>query len=266
MHPPAQAHAPPARAQSFPVQSLTVGGVTDIGRKRSQNQDAFRILPAENIFVVADGMGGHRGGEIASTLAVEKISETLTSLLKGTDAVDPAKALRSAIGSANRAIFERATIEPPLQGMGTTVVLGWWFQGLFWLGQVGDSRCYLLRDRNWAWQVTRDHSLVTEKLRAGLITREELKTDRMRNVITRSVGFEDSVQVDVYPLQMQTGDWILICSDGLSGMMSDEELRKVWLDGVQQGLSPQVLAEELVQRANECGGEDNITAVLVNFS
>lgn len=291
----------PTSGSSSPATTLTGAALTDIGRKRSQNQDAVFADEAAGIFVVADGMGGHRGGEIASSIAVQVIPKAIQDGLSdglrdgrkeaqkntlngahspieiqrqdsgepqspGRPPVRPEDLLRRSILEANRRIFERAQNEPALRGMGTTVVVGWWHGGKFWIGQVGDSRCYLLRDQKHCWQLTRDHSLVTEKLRAGLITREELKTDRMRNVITRSVGFETLVEVDVYPLQVQPGDWILICSDGLSGMISDQFLFETWQHGVRQSLTPKSLAERLIQCANEGGGEDNISAVLIQFA
>src|ERR1051325_3325701 len=185
---------------------------TDIGRKRAQNQDNLAAHPDIGLFMVADGMGGHRGGETASAMAVQIVPEEVRARLAGACA-DPRQVLTESILAANRKIFERSYHEPQLQGMGTTETVLLFKGGLLTIGHVGDSRCYFLRPDS-LWQATRDHSLVQEKLRAGLITRDEVKTDRMKNVITRSVGFEAEVNVEIYEMSVRKGDTFLLCSDG----------------------------------------------------
>jgi protein phosphatase len=236
-----------------------VGFKTDIGRKRSQNQDSGLSLPELGLFIVADGMGGHQGGETASSTAVEVISN---SIRRHTPPFNPKKVLSEAIVAANQAIFEKALQDPKLEGMGTTTTALLFQEGKLTIGHVGDSRCYFFRP-GALWQATRDHSLVQEKLRAGLISRKDVKNDRMKNVITRSVGFEKEVNVETYQMEIQSGDCFLLCSDGLSGLIDDSLiLQTIQLYGFQEG-NVQKAAEALVASANSHGGDDNITSILV---
>lgn len=256
--------------------------VSDIGKRRAQNQDSGGSFPDLRLFVVADGMGGHRGGEVASKMAVEAIHETFER------ALESGKSGRAALGDAsklaNQKIMERARKETELEGMGTTVtslyfdIPGHGEQSKAWVGHVGDSRCYLIR-RDGIWQVTRDHSLVQEKLRAGMITRDQLKTDRMKNVITRSVGFDLNFGIDIYEYTPYPGDLFLLCSDGLSGPLDDsmifETAERVYFsaidtpafEGREQGYGALLkkFTEALVQGANNEGGDDNITALVVRY-
>jgi protein phosphatase len=218
------------------------------------------------LFIVADGMGGHRGGEIASAMVAEIVPKHVgeTQIIKDWS---PRTALAESIQSANNAIFERAMNETKLQGMGTTTTALLFRGNTLTVGHVGDSRVYYFR-QNAIWQVTRDHSLVEEKLRAGLITRAEMRTDRMKNVITRSVGFESKVNVELYEMETKKGDLFLICSDGLSGFVEDEKMMNIIQDEVirkrsveNYDLKPAV--EKLIAAANDNGGDDNITCVLV---
>jgi protein phosphatase len=242
---------------------FNVGFQTDIGRKRQQNQDHGGAYPELGLFVVADGMGGHKGGEIASAMAVQTVESHVREAEK-TTSWDPRQVITDAIQKANDQIFQRSTAEPQLHGMGTTTTALLFSQDLLTIGHVGDSRAYYFRPHE-VWQVTRDHSLVMEKLRAGLITRDQVKTDRMKNVITRSVGFEPAVNVEVYEMAVQAGDIFLICSDGLSGLIDDPDM----LDVVQRDLldhgDARRAVENLVVAANERGGDDNITAILVQI-
>jgi serine/threonine protein phosphatase PrpC len=244
-----------------------VGCVTDIGRKRAQNQDNVRAAPELGLFIVADGMGGHRGGEIASEMVVEIVPDFVRHAQRQHDWSAP-QVIAKAIAAASLAVHQRAVQTPELQGMGTTTV-AMLFSGTarhprLTIGHVGDSRCYLLRPGS-IWQATRDHSLVQEKLRAGLITRAELKTDRMKNVITRSVGFEPEVVVDAYELEVRPGDAFLLCSDGLSGMIDDSEILRIVDRGRELGQDPQKTVEQLIEAANRNGGEDNVSSILVEL-
>jgi protein phosphatase len=241
---------------SFRVQGY---GLTHIGMKRKNNQDNFILVPEQNLFVVADGMGGHKGGETASAIAVATIADFYKS---GSPGNNPVKRMQQAIVAANAAIQKKGSTDASLQGMGTTTVAIHFNGTRAFVGHVGDSRCYLVHpDR--IWQVTRDHSLVQEKLRAGLITRAQLKTDRMKNVITRSVGFEDEVNVDVYQLEPHPGDVFVMCSDGLSGMVDDSEIKDIISDLVFNKGDAEGACKQLIDSANEHGGDDNVTVVMV---
>ena len=225
--------------------------------KRTNNQDSGACFPELGLFIVADGMGGHKGGEVASKMSVDEIAAIMQKDLQKTRS-QPKTVLTEAIQGASRAIFSRSQNDPALLGMGTTTTALYFSESGLNIGHVGDSRCYFLRD-GFIWQVTRDHSLVQEKLRAGMITREQMKTDRMKNVITRSVGFDAAPQVDVYEYSPHQGDLFLICSDGLSGLVTDEGILQI----VVESDSPQSAVDALVAQANKNGGDDNVTALLV---
>jgi serine/threonine protein phosphatase PrpC len=241
-----------------------VGCATDIGRKRSQNQDSVVSAPEMGLFVVADGMGGHRGGETASRMVVEIVPDLVRKAQKK-PGWDPRLVISQAIETASRAIYEHALKTPALQGMGTTAVAMLFKSGRLYVGHVGDSRCYYIQE-GAIWQATRDHSLVQEKLRAGLISREELKTDRMKNVITRSVGFEPHVAVEVYEMDARPGDTFLLCSDGLSGLVEDDEILELYERGQKQKLETQQTVEKMIEIANRNGGDDNISTIIVEIT
>ncbi|MGK5086207.1 Stp1/IreP family PP2C-type Ser/Thr phosphatase [Bdellovibrionota bacterium FG-2] len=247
---------------------------TDIGRKRAKNQDSIFGDPHLGLFIVADGMGGHSGGEIASSMAVEVIAKNVRANSQGSE-WEPKQVLRSAIEEANSEIFERACLEDSLRGMGTTATALLFKPPQLAIGQVGDSRCYMLR-RGAIWQLTRDHSLVQEKLRAGLITREALRTDRMKNVITRSVGYEKQISVELFEMTPSPKDFFLICSDGLTGMIEDAEILEILSPHLFQEASAQGdhdrppsipdALQALIDAANDRGGDDNVSAVLVQLT
>lgn len=240
---------------------ITSAGATNIGRKRKVNQDSFLMEPGSRLFVVADGMGGHAGGETASKLTVETVVQSLLDDKNSSLKLEAQDLVMGAIHRANTAVYSTAEKNKALSGMGTTVVSMYFDAGKIFVGHVGDSRVYLAR-KNQIWQVTKDHSLVNEKLKAGIITRDQLKRDKSRNVITRSVGFESSVLVDIYQKEVAPGDLYLACSDGLSGMVEDMEMIKA-IDEFGWGnddLTP--LVNHLIEKANEHGGDDNITCVV----
>lgn len=236
-------------------------GATNIGRKRKVNQDSFLMEPGSCLFVVADGMGGHAGGETASKLTVETVVQSILSDRGSSLAMTPGDLLMGAIHRANTAVHGTAEKNKALQGMGTTVVSMYFDGGKLFVGHVGDSRVYMAR-KNQLWQITKDHSLVNEKLKAGIITREQMKKDKSRNVITRSVGFESSVLVDVYQKEVSPGELYFACSDGLSGMVSDDELIKTidQLGWDTDDLTP--LVNALIEKANANGGDDNVTVLV----
>ncbi|MEK6580554.1 MAG: Stp1/IreP family PP2C-type Ser/Thr phosphatase [Bdellovibrionota bacterium] len=240
---------------------LRAGFATDIGKRRTQNQDSFAALPEFGLFVVADGMGGHRGGEIASAMVTETVPKFVKEATshKGWN---PRVVLVEAIQAANAAIYERGRTHAELQGMGTTTTALIFNGNTLTIGHVGDSRCYFFRP-HMLWQATRDHSLVAERLRAGLITREEAKMDRMKNIITRSVGFEPSLNVEIYDMELNPGDAFLVCSDGLSGLIDDPTMLKIVENKLYGAKDPNSAVKTLIDAANSNGGDDNITAILV---
>lgn len=244
-------------------------GQTDVGRRRERNEDSFLIDEELGLFVVADGMGGHAGGGTASRLAIDTIDAQLRHAWE--DPVGPfhrdvslqdsplPDVLRLAVDAACGAIFRKARDEPELSGMGTTVTALVLKGRDAFFAHVGDSRAYLVRG-GLIQQISEDHSLVNEQIKAGVITPEEAKHSRFRNVITRSVGFEESVLVDVMGLVAEVGDTFVLCSDGLANLVADDEIR----DAVR-AIPLDDLPDSLIALANDRGGDDNITVVCVRL-
>lgn len=239
-----------------------VGAATDIGKKRAKNQDHLLVLPELGVFAVADGMGGHQGGEIASHQALAALEQSFTQQSKQKTQATPHESLSQALLAANRRVYEIAQQDPQLSGMGTTLTCLFFTELEIFIGQVGDSRCYLLK-KEAIWQLTRDHSLVQEKVRAGLITREQAKTDSMRNVITRSIGYEPQVEIDLFSFQPQHDQAFLLCSDGLSGQLDDRALLRIAQSQFFSDGDAEKTAQEYIHVANLQGGDDNITCILV---
>jgi len=237
---------------------------TDTGRAREHNEDSFLVNDSLGLYLVADGMGGHAGGEVASRLAVEVIERELLRRREESPETfaEPASermrdAFVAAVETASREVYQRSAAEPRLHGMGTTLT-GLLLQGrTAWVAHVGDSRVYLVRDGQIRL-LTEDHSLVHEQMRAGLLTPEEARHSHLRNIITRSVGFEARVPVDVLKEEVREGDLFLLCSDGLSNLVDDEEMLEF-----AESHPPEQLPDVLVDLANARGGDDNITAVVV---
>jgi protein phosphatase len=236
---------------------LTCAGRTDVGIIRSGNEDNYLMIPDRGVFVVADGMGGHAAGEVASEMAVRFTTRELGTL-GGLDDEQVAERMRSAIRAANTAIFERTLTEHDKRGMGTTVTALVVYGARFLVGQVGDSRAYLLRDGKLV-QITKDHSYVQEQVDAGYLTPEQARTHPYSNVITRCVGASQDVLPDIYVGAVRAADLFLLASDGLTGMLEDYQLAEI----VRGDAVPQRLVDELVAAANRHGGLDNITAILV---
>ncbi|HTR21938.1 MAG TPA: Stp1/IreP family PP2C-type Ser/Thr phosphatase [Gemmatimonadales bacterium] len=239
---------------------ITCAGRTDVGVIRSGNEDNFLMVPDRGIFVVADGMGGHAAGEVASEMAVRYIARELGSL-KGLGDEEVAERIRMAIRTANGAIFERTLTEHDKRGMGTTVTSLVLYSGRFQIGQVGDSRAYLVRDGKLT-QITKDHSYVQEQVDAGYLTPEQARTHPYSNVITRCVGANSDVIPDVYVGSVKQADTFLLASDGLTGMLEDFELQDIMSRPSQM---PQEQVDLLISEANRHGGLDNITAVIVRI-
>lgn len=218
------------------------------------------MVPDRGIFVVADGMGGHAAGEVASEMAVRYIARELGSL-KGLGDEEVAERMRMAIRTANGAIFERTLTEHDKRGMGTTVTALVLYSGRFQIGQVGDSRAYLVRDGKLT-QITKDHSYVQEQVDAGYLTPEQARTHPYSNVITRCVGANSDVMPDVYVGSVKQEDTFLLASDGLTGMLEDFELQDIMTRPNQM---PQDQVDLLISEANRHGGLDNITAIVVRI-
>ncbi len=249
-------------------------GITDIGRKRQRNEDSYLVNDKIGLYIVADGMGGHAGGEFASKIAVSTVEEIIRGedraksnvpMQTYLDASDQSSStegqeqdrLKDAINRAGNMIVRRAFEDPELKGMGTTSTVMFVSSDKAYIAHVGDSRAYCVREGQII-QITEDHSLVHEQLKSGLITEEEAKTHQLKNIITRSVGVQEEVEVDTVVWKIQPGDSYLLCSDGLSNMVHDEELQEIISKyNVEQG------ARELVDLANQRGGEDNITLILL---
>ena len=225
---------------------FVVGARTDVGRVREGNEDSYMVH--EPLFAVADGMGGHQGGEVASKLALD-------TLLEATDGV----ALAQAVQDANRAVFERAGSDPALAGMGTTLTAFIADGDTLRLAHVGDSRAYLLRDGELQ-RITTDHTVVEGLVEKGELTPQEASIHPQRSILTRAVGVEGDVQVDQASLDLRPGDRLLLCSDGLTGMIEDDHINRI----LEERPDPQDAADALVEAANEAGGQDNVTAVVID--
>jgi serine/threonine protein phosphatase PrpC len=233
---------------------------TDIGNVRKVNQDSYLLNSHIGLFVVCDGMGGHAGGEIASSLCCSIIEKCI--LKAAIDEVhDDSKfhqILSTSINRASTEIYEEALRNPDLKGMGTTATTVL-IQGLrLHCGHVGDSRFYLIR-QGYMYLLSSDHSLINEQIKAGVITEEEALSHRLRNIITRSVGFLEEEFVDCFSVALELGDYILLCSDGLTGKVSNQDICKQIITHDLQSVG------HLIDIAKERGGEDNITAVLLKI-
>ena len=242
---------------------------TDVGRKRQGNEDSFCLEPGLGLYVVADGMGGHAAGEVASRLAVEAIREWIAKYLAGEDVatIGPAAPggsgganfLLSSIRHANRVIFDVAQSRVDYAGMGTTVAAALTQGGMVVLAHVGDSRIYRIRNDRIE-QVSRDHSFVQQQVDRGVISLDDAHTSQYRHMITRALGLKEAVEVDLAEEPAEAADILLLCSDGLSDLLEDEEI----LTTVQEHPSDLDRAcQALVDRANYKGGDDNVTAILI---
>lgn len=236
---------------------LKTFSITDTGRIRKQNQDyvftsEIPVGPLNNLFIVADGMGGHKAGDYASRYAIATIVEEIEGSKDG-----PVAALEKAICSANSHIRIKSRENEEMIGMGTTVVAATIRDDIMCVANVGDSRLYVINDE--VKQITVDHSLVEEMVRMGGIGREQARVHQDKNIITRAIGAEDEIKIDFFQVELRKGDMILLCSDGLTNMVEDEEIRMILL--AQNDIAGK--AEALVAAANQNGGKDNITVILI---
>lgn len=234
-------------------------GLTDIGRKRKSNQDSIYLNDEKSFFVVADGMGGHNGGDIASQMTVEYFNQ---SLANNKEEITKEFLLKN-LAEINLRIFNHGSETPELKGMGTTVACLSFNKNEANILNVGDSRVYLIQNKK-LYQLSKDHSLVQEKLNLGFYDREAAKNDPQKNILTKAVGHELTTTPDLFTYQVKKSDLFLICSDGLHGKVSDHTLLNIInsvSDFNQQSLKE--LAKKLIDKANENGGQDNISVILV---
>ena len=249
-------HRSPEQPKSKAEENLPAGILcafrTDVGKVRANNQDAPIVSEKLRLYGVADGMGGHKGGEVASTSARD-------DLLRELEGKTPSvAALSGAIEEVNRQIYHQQEHDDALTGMGTTLSVLWMSDNFVYIGRVGDSRVYLLRDGEFK-QMTLDHSLVEQLVREGVLTEEEAQNHPMRNIITRAIGTDESVEVDVVVEERRKGDLWLACSDGLHGLVDDRQMR----DALRQ-YAPEKAADVLLKAALDAGGRDNVTLVIVH--
>ena len=249
-------HRSPEQPKSKAEENLPAGILsafrTDVGKVRANNQDAPIVSEKLRLYGVADGMGGHKGGEVASTSARD-------DLLRELEGKTPSvAALSGAIEEVNRQIYHQQEHDDALTGMGTTLSVLWMSDNFVYIGHVGDSRVYLLRDGEFK-QMTLDHYLVEQLVREGVLTEEEAQNHPMRNIITRAIGTDESVEVDVVVEERRKGDLWLACSDGRHSLVDDRQMR----DALRQ-YAPEKAADVLLKAALDAGGRDNVTLVIVH--
>jgi len=248
--------------------ALQIVSITDPGRVRGHNEDCVESRPELGIVVLADGMGGYNAGEVASGMATSLIAsglaQTWTKEVLGK--LDRAGAmslsqevLQTQVGKANTAIYEAAQKDPQCAGMGTTLVACVFFDNFLTVGHIGDSRLYRMRN-DALEQITRDHSLLQEQIDSGLITKEDARSSHNKNLVTRALGIDPEVDAEIHSYDVQEGDIYLLCSDGLNDMIEDDEIQMT-LIALRSNLD--LTAQQLVQAANDAGGRDNISVMLV---
>jgi protein phosphatase len=249
-------------------------GKTDVGRRRKLNEDSFLVDPETNLYAVCDGMGGHNAGEVASRMAIEALDAFVQKSHREKEITWPygldanlsfaGNRLKTAIKLANRKVFRAADNREDYTGMGTTVVAALVSEDerLLTVGSAGDSRCYVLRGGELK-QVTTDDSWVSAAWAEGILSAEEIERHPLKNVITKAVGAKDSIEIDVVEHKLEPGDLVLICSDGLHSMINDQAIREVL---VARGASLEEAAGGLIDAANEAGGRDNVSVVLLRYT
>jgi serine/threonine protein phosphatase PrpC len=249
---------------------LGIGSRTDVGRVRSNNEDTCRVLPALKLFIISDGMGGQSHGELASSIAGDAIAQYCAEDTDGRsthdeevlwpDLAEQTNRLANAVRVANRRIYETALGNPILHGMGATVVAAWLEELRLSLVHVGDSRAYLLRS-GVLQRLTSDHTLVAEQIRSGLIKPEEAHLSKMQNVLIRALGVQEEVELDTQECTLLEDDVVLLCTDGLTRMVSDPEIANTLTRS-----DAQTSADNLVLLANEHGGEDNVSVIVLHIA
>lgn len=250
------------------AEALQVVVRTDPGVVRSHNEDAVCGDAELGLVILADGMGGYNAGEVASGMATTLLSSNLEQIIHNCNPQDSDIATGKRIAHqhiieqvalTNDSIYKAAQSQPQYAGMGTTLVIAWFFDNLVSVGHIGDSRLYRLRGEEFQ-QITRDHSLLQEQLDSGMISAEEAKFSQNKNLVTRALGVDPEVEVEIHDYDVQPGDIYLLCSDGLSDMVEDEEI-SLTLQALQSNL--ELAGDQLIQMANDNGGRDNVSVILV---
>ena len=259
---------------------LKSGGVSDLGLERKVNEDSYYLDPDNNLFIVADGMGGHAAGEVASRISVDTVVDFIKTMVKEKTVNWPfefneelssvANGLINAVQSANQAVGRAVVEDPQKAGMGSTIVALLIEDEQAYIAHVGDSRAYRIREQvlpsavrdNKIEQLTNDHSWVNEQVKYNLLSEEEAKNHRFKNVITRALGSQPEVKVDLRTEEIEKGDYLILCSDGLSSLVEAEDIKEIILNSNQD---PQKACHDLVKTANNNGGTDNITVIIVYF-
>jgi PPM family protein phosphatase len=243
------------------MDKTSISGITNIGKKRENNEDAFYVDEVNSIFVVADGMGGHNAGEVASSKSIELIKYALNDFALQEMKQNPSKiekTLNQILSDVNENIYELGNNNPDYHGMGCTIVLTYIENNYLHKVHVGDSRCYVCRN-NKIEQLGDDHSYVGVAVKMGYMTKEEARKSPEKNKITMAIGTSNNIQPDYRKYELQKGDIILLCSDGLWDMLSDEDILKI----INTNKSAHEMSEELISEANIAGGVDNITVIVI---
>ncbi len=242
--------------------ALDIASLTDPGKVRSHNEDSLAVDAEAGFVILADGMGGYNAGEVASGIAVTMLSDSLKSALRGGLADrETGSLVRAEIERTNAAIYQAAQSQPQFSGMGTTLVFALFHDNRVTVAHIGDSRLYRYREARLE-QVTRDHSLLQEQIDSGMLSREDARLSRNRNLVTRALGVDPAVAAEIQEHAALPGDIYLLCSDGLNDMVGDEDIQ---LTLGALGANPKLAASQLVRMANDNGGRDNISVILVRI-
>ena len=250
--------------------ALEIASHTDAGMVRSHNEDSIASVAEKGLVVLADGMGGYNAGEVASGMATTVITTELRQLLedKAPHEVDPQsgqkaalKILQEQVAKANTSIYQASLSQPQYAGMGTTLVVALFYDNKVMVAHIGDSRLYRMRGDEFS-QVTKDHSLLQEQMDAGILTKEQAKHSANKNLVTRALGIDPAVDAEIHEYDTRPGDIYLLCSDGLSDMVSDED---VGMALKALGANLNLAAQQLVQMANDNGGRDNVSVILIRI-
>ena len=251
-------------------QALEIASHTDPGMVRTNNEDSIASVPDKGLVVLADGMGGYNAGEVASGMATTVLTTELRQLLEdhAPYAVDPqsgqkaaVKMLQQQIAKANTTIYQASQSQPQYAGMGTTLVLALFYDNKVMVAHIGDSRLYRMRGNEFS-QVSKDHSLLQEQIDAGMLTKEQAKLSSNKNLVTRAMGIDPAVEAEIREYETRSGDIYLLCSDGLSDMVNDEDIGMT-LQALRANLN--LAAQQLVQMANDNGGRDNVSVILIKI-
>ncbi len=248
--------------------ALEIATATDSGMVRTHNEDSITVDAASGFVVLADGMGGYNAGEVASGIATAMLGTSLKQILDGAEPgrIEPesgetlaVKILKEQIAGANTSIYQAAKSQPQYAGMGTTLVVGLFYDNYLSVAHIGDSRLYRLRQDEFK-QITRDHSLLQEQIDSGMITEEMAMLSQNKNLVTRALGIDPEVEPEIHTYVVEAGDVYLLCSDGLSDMVEDDEIH-LTLSSLQANV--QLASQQLVQMANDNGGRDNVSVILI---